>query len=53
MTTYLPKDVRLRFSIIACKIRLRREVTLEDMIWYNKLRETSEQARGIHERTNC
>ena len=47
----LSKDYRLRFSIIACKIRLGREVPLSDMVWYNKLLEHNNHARGIHERT--
>ena len=46
----LSKDHRLRCVEIACKIRLNREVTLSDMIWYNKLVEHNRHARGIHER---
>jgi len=47
----LSKDSRLRVQIIACKIRLQREVTLSDMIWYNKMIKYNAHARGIHERT--
>ena len=47
----LGKDQRLKCSEIACKIRLGRDVTLEDMIWYNKLIKHNRHARGIHERT--
>ena len=46
----LSKDQRLKCVEIACKIRLIRAVTLKDMIWYNKLREHNNHARGIHER---
>ena len=46
----LSKDHRLRCAEIACKIKLNRDVTLKDMIWYNKLREHNNHARGIHER---
>ena len=47
----LSKDSRLRVQEIACKIRLRREVSLTEMIWYNKMIENNGHARGIHERT--
>ena len=46
----LSKDHRLRLSIIACKPRLDREVTLEDRIWAQKLIEHNAHARGIWER---
>ncbi len=47
----LSKDYRLRLSIIACKARLNREVSLEDMNWAMKLVEHNKHARGIWERT--
>jgi len=47
----LSKDNRLRVSEIACKIKLRREVSLTEMIWYNKMIKYNAHARGIHERT--
>ena len=50
-TEELDKDQRLKCSEIACRIRLGRNVTLEDMIWYNKLITNNRYARGIHERT--
>ena len=47
----LSKDNRLRVVEIACKIRLGREVSLTEMIWYKKMVENNRHARGIHERT--
>ena len=47
----LSKDYRLRLSIIACKTRLDREVSFEDMNWAMKLIEHNKHARGIWERT--
>ena len=47
----LSKDSRLRVTEIACKIKLSEEVTLCDMIWYNKMIKYNAHARGIHERT--
>ena len=47
----LSKDYRLRLQIIACKVRLKRSVTLEDMTWATKLVERNGHARGIWERT--
>ena len=47
----LSKDYRLRVTEIACKIRLQREVTFSDMVWYNKMIKYNAHARGIHERT--
>jgi hypothetical protein len=47
----LSKDYRLRLSVIACKTRLNREVTLEDRIWAQKLIEHNKHAKGIWERT--
>jgi hypothetical protein len=47
---YLSKDSRLRLTIIACKTRLNRTVSLEDRIWAYKLVENSDHARGIWER---
>ena len=46
----LSKDDRLRLSVIACKTRLGREVTLEHRIWVQQLIEDDTQARGIWER---
>ena len=46
----LSKDYRLRLSIIACKTRLNREVSLEDRSWAQKLGEHNLHARGIWER---
>ena len=47
----LSKDYRLRLSVIACKTRLNREVTLEDRIWAQKLIEHTAHAKGIWDRT--
>ncbi len=49
----LSKDYRLRLAEIACKVRLRREVSLAERIWMNKLIEHNNQARGIAERIMC
>lgn len=46
----LSKDYRLRISVIACKTRLNREVSLDDRIWAQKLVEHNAHARGIWER---
>ena len=46
----LSKDYRLRLSVIACKTKLNREVSLEDRIWAQKLVEHNGHARGIWER---
>ena len=46
----LSKDYRCRITEIACKVRLDREVSLEDMAWATKLIEHNNQARGIWER---
>ncbi len=46
----LSKDYRLRLTDIACRIKLDREVSLEDMVWYNKLIEHNKHAAGIAER---
>ena len=46
----LSKDYRLRLSIIACKTRNNREVSLEERIWAQKLVEHNGHARGIWER---
>ena len=48
--TPLSKEYRLRVTEIACKIKLNREVSFEDMVWYNKLIEKNNHARGISER---
>ena len=47
----LSKDSRLRVSEIACRIKLGRDVSLTEMIWYTKMVENNAHARGIHERT--
>ncbi len=47
----LTKDDRCRVSIIACKVRLNRDVSLKDMLWATELCEVSEQAQGIWDRT--
>ena len=44
------KYYSLSLSLIACKTRLDREVTLEDRIWAQKLIEHNAHARGIWER---
>ena len=49
----LSKDYRLRLTEIASKVRLRREVSLAERIWMNKLIEHNNQARGIVERIMC
>jgi len=49
----LSKDYRLRVTEIACKVKLRREVSLAERIWMNKLIEHNNQARGIVERIMC
>ena len=46
----LSKEYRLRVTEIACKIKLNREVSFEDMVWYNKLIDHNAHARGISER---
>jgi len=46
----LSKDHRLKLSEICCRVRLGREVSLEDRIWATKLCEENEQAAGIRDR---
>ena len=46
----LSKDNRLRLSEIACRVRLKRKVTLAERIWVNKLIQHNNSARGIYER---
>ena len=46
----LSKDYRLRLTDIACRIKLDREVSLEEMVWYNKLVKHNKHAAGIAER---
>ena len=46
----LSRDYRLRLSVIACKTRLNRDVSLDDRIWAQKLIENNAHARGIWER---
>lgn len=47
----LSKDYRLRLQIIACSVRLKRDVTFEDMVWATKLCKSNKHAMGIWERT--
>ena len=49
----LSKDYRLRVTEIAGRVKLRREVSLAERIWMNKLIEHNNQARGIVERIMC
>ena len=49
----LSKDSRLRVTEIACRVKLRRTVTLAERIWMNKLIEHNNHARGIVERIMC
>ena len=49
----LSKDHRLRVTEIACRVKLRREVSLVERIWMNKLIENNNHARGIVERIMC
>ena len=46
----LSKEYRLRVTEIACKIKLNREVSIEDMMWYTKLVKHNKHASGIAER---
>ena len=48
--TMLSKDHRLKLSEICCRIRLGREVSLEERVWATKLCEENEQAAGIRDR---
>ena len=47
----LSKDYRLRLQIIACSVRLKREVSLDDMKLETKFVEHNNHARGSWERT--
>ena len=49
----LSKDYRLRVTEIASRVKIRREVSLAERIWMNKLIEHNNQARGIVERIMC
>ena len=49
----LSKDYRLRVTEIAGRVKLRREVSLAERIWMNKLIEHNNHARGIVERIMC
>ena len=49
----LSKYYRLRVTEIACRVKLRREVSLVERIWMNKLIENNNHARGIVERIMC
>jgi len=46
----LSKDYRLRLTEICCRIRLGREVSLDDRIWAMKLCDANASAAGIKER---
>tara|TARA_B100001250_G_C19404012_1_gene616010 strand:- start:89 stop:262 length:174 start_codon:yes stop_codon:yes gene_type:complete len=46
----LSKDSRLRLSEICCRIKLGRNVTLEERIWMHKLIKCNKSALGIAER---
>jgi len=46
----LSKDYRLRLVEICTKMRLQREVSLEDRIWAQKLVEHNQHAAGIYNR---
>ena len=43
----LSKDYRLRLTDIACRIKLERAVTLEEMVWYNKLVKHNKHAKAL------
>ncbi len=45
----LSREHRLRLSEIACRLKLRRDVTLEERIWVNKLITHNNSAKGIYE----
>ena len=46
----LSKDSRLRLTEIACRIKLKRKVTLLERIWVYKLIREDEHAASIYER---
>ena len=48
--TMLSKEYRLRLTEICCRIRLGREVSLDERIWAMKLIEVNKHAAGIAER---
>ena len=49
----LSKDSRLRLDEIACKIKLKRKVTLLERIWVYKLIREEEHAATLYERFTC
>ena len=49
----LSKDIRLRVTDIACRVKSGNKVTLSERIWMNKLIEHNNHARGIVERIMC
>ena len=49
----LSKDSRLRLTEICCRIKLNREVSLDERIWMQKLTEHNNSAKGIAERMLC
>ena len=46
----LSRDYRLKLTEICCKIKLKRHVTLDEMIWKQKLCDANKHAAGIAER---
>ena len=49
----LSRDSRLRLTEIACKIKLKRKVTLLERIWVYKIVREEEDAASIYERFTC
>ena len=49
----LSKDSRLRLVEIACKIKLKRKVTLLERIWVYKLIREDAHAASLYERFTC
>ena len=49
----LSEDSRLRLTEICCRIKLNREVSLDERIWMQKLTEHNKSAKGIAERMLC
>ena len=46
----LSKEYRLRLVEIVCKMKLNREVSLEERIWVSKLCDHNRSAAGIRDR---
>lgn len=49
----LSRDYRLRLSEICYRIKLNREVKLEERVWMNKLCEHNKSAKGLVETLLC